>query len=86
MELVGKIKVIGKTETFGAKGFQKRQLVIETQEQYKQNIPIDFVQDKTGLLDSFSVGQSVKISINVRGNENAGRYYLSLSGWKIEQA
>ena len=86
MQIEGLIHLIGETETFGDKGFQKRQLVIETQEQYKQTIPIDFVQEKTGLLEFFSVGQSVKVSINARGNENAGRYYVSLNGWRIEKA
>lgn len=85
-EIIGKIIVIGDTETVGSAGtFKKRLVVIETQEQYAQKIPVDFVQDKTAVLDSYEIGQEVKISVNVRGNEYNGKYYVSLNGWKIDK-
>jgi len=84
MELTGKVHVIGTTEEFGSNGFTKRLIVIETQEQYPQKLPIDFVKDKTNLLDKFQEGQYVKISINFRGNEHNGKYYVNLQGWRIE--
>lgn len=83
-ELVGKIIVIGNTETVGSAGtFKKRLIVIETDEKYSQKVPLDFVQDKCDLLDNFSIGQDVEISYNIRGNEYNGKYYVSLNGWKI---
>jgi len=90
MELTGKIKLIGTTATFGSNGFRKRELVIETDEQYKQTILIEFVQDKTDLLDSFKVGEDVKIGINVRGREwinpkNETKYFNSIQGWNINK-
>ena len=90
MELQGKIKMIGKTETYGEKGFRKRELVITTDEQYKQTILIEFVQDKTDLLDSFKVGEDVKIGINVRGREwinpkGETKYFNSIQGWNINK-
>lgn len=85
-EVTGKIIKIGETETVGSAGtFKKRQLVVETEEQYKQSIPIDFVQDKTDLLNVFVVGDDVKVGINIRGNEYNGKYYVSLNGWKIDK-
>jgi hypothetical protein len=85
-EIVGKIIVLGETMTVGSAGtFRKRTLVVETDEQYKQTIPIDFVQDKCDVLDSYKAGDSVKISINIRGNEYNGKYYVSLNGWRIEK-
>lgn len=83
MEVTGLVHKIGETEEIGNNGFTKRQLVVETQEQYKQTIPIDFVKDKTSLLDELVVGQNVEVSINVRGNEYNGKYYVNLQGWKI---
>jgi hypothetical protein len=84
MELNGKIIVIGNTETVGSAGtFKKRQLVIETSEQYPQKVSIDFVQDKTSLLDNYAIGNDVNVDINIRGNEYNGKYYVSLNGWKI---
>ena len=85
MEVNGLILVIGQTQEVGTNGFQKRLLVVETQEQYKQKIPMDFVQDKVSLLDNFSVGQEVKVGINLRGNEYNGKYYLNAQGWRIEK-
>jgi len=84
MELTGKVHVIGETEEFGNNGFTKRMIVIETQDQYPQKLPIDFVKDNTKLLDNLQEGQEVKISINLRGNEHNGKYYVNIQGWKIE--
>jgi hypothetical protein len=89
MEVQGKIKVIKETETFGAKGFRKRELVVTTVEQYPQDIQIEFVQDKCDLLDKQSVGDSVKVSINLRGRiwtnpEGVDKYFNSVQGWRIE--
>ncbi|MDX1542808.1 MAG: DUF3127 domain-containing protein [Christiangramia sp.] len=89
MEVQGKIKIIGETKTFGNNGFQKRELVITTEEQYPQTLMIEFVQDKTSLLDSFQVGQPVKIGINLRGREwvspqGETKYFNSIQGWRIE--
>lgn len=84
MEVTGKIIHIGETETVGSAGtFKKRLLLVETNEQYPQKIPVDFVQDKTALLDAFMIGSDVVVSVNVRGNEYNGKYYASLNGWKI---
>ena len=69
MEVQGKVKLIGETQTFGSKGFQKRELVVTTDEQYPQTILLEFVQDKVSLLDAFQVGQSVKVGVNLRGRE-----------------
>ena len=89
MEVQGTIKVIGETQTFGASGFKKREVVIETDEQYKQSILIEFVQDKTELLDKFQVGKGVKIGVNLRGREwvnpqGETKYFNSIQGWRID--
>ncbi|MRT16241.1 DUF3127 domain-containing protein [Vitellibacter sp. q18] len=89
MELQGKIKMIDETKTYGNNGFRKRELVITTEEQYPQHILIEFVQDKTDLLNQYRVGQDVKVSINVRGREwvnpqGETKYFNSIQGWRIE--
>ena len=88
-ELNGKIKAIGKMQTFGTNNFKKRELVVTTDEQYPQMIMIEFVQDKTDLLNNYKVGQNVKVSINIRGREwinpqGEAKYFNSLQGWRIE--
>ena len=90
MEVIGKIKLIGETQTFGSNGFRKRELVVTTDEQYPQMLMIEFVQDKTDLLNSYAVGQDVKVSINLRGREwinpqGEAKYFNSIQGWRIEK-
>lgn len=90
MELQGKIKLIGETQSFGSNGFKKREIVITTDEQYPQHIQVEFVQDKTEILNNYEVGQDVKIGINLRGREwtnEAGetKYFNSIQGWRIEK-
>ncbi|TMM32367.1 DUF3127 domain-containing protein [Polaribacter aestuariivivens] len=89
MEVIGKIKLIGDVQTFGSNGFRKRELVVTTDEQYPQMIMIEFVQDKCDLLNNYSVGQDVKVSINLRGREwinpqGEAKYFNSVQGWRIE--
>ena len=89
MEVSGKIKWLDETKTYGSNGFRKREVVITTEEQYPQHILIEFVQDKCDLLNSFNVGQPVKIGINIRGREwvnpqGETKYFNSLQGWRIE--
>ena len=89
MEIQGKIKKIDETKTYGNNGFRKREVVITTEEQYPQHIMVEFVQDKCDLLNNYSVGQEVKISINIRGREWTNpqgevKYFNSIQGWRIE--
>jgi len=90
MEVVGKIKVVGELETF-ASGFTKKLLVVTTDDQYPQNIGIEFMKDKVDLLNGYAVGQDVKVSINLGGREwinpqGEAKYFNSVTGWRIEKA
>lgn len=88
--ITGTIKVIGKTQDVSDK-FRKRELVInEPSGQRPQLIPVEFTQDRTGLLDPFQVGEEVTVTCFVNGREWTGRdgvtkYFLSLSGNRIER-
>jgi len=84
MELTGTAYLIGQTESIGNNGFTKRLLVVETSEQYPQKVPVNFVKDKTALLDRIQQGQPVTVSINIRGNEHGGKFYADIQGWKIQ--
>lgn len=91
MEIQGRVKMIDETKTYGNNGFRKREIVVTTEEQYPQHILVEFVQDKTDLLNNYQVGQLVKISINLRGREwvnpqGETKYFNSIQGWRIENA
>jgi len=89
MEIIGKIKVIGEVETFGT-DFTKRNLVVTTNEQYPQDLNLEFVKDKCSLLDKYKVGDEVKVGINLRGREwinpeGVAKYFNSIIGWRIDK-
>ena len=89
MELQGTVKKIGETQTFSS-GFQKREMVILTQEQYPQPINIEFLSDKINLLDTVKEGESVKVGINIKGREWTNpqgefKYFNSIIGWRLEK-
>ena len=89
MEIQGRIKTIFATETVGQNGFQKRDLVITTEEQYPNDIIIQFTQSKCALLDTLQVGQKVKVHFNLQGREWTSpqgevKYFNTVVGWKIE--
>lgn len=89
MEIQGRIKTIFATETVGQNGFEKRDLVIVTEENYPQTIIIQFTQQRCDLLNNLQVGQNVKVYINIRGREwtnpqGETKYFNTIEGWKIE--
>lgn len=90
MNVTGIIKRISDTQQVSSQ-FQKRELVLTTQEQYPQHLSIDFVQNNCALLDAFHEGQSVSIDINLRGREWTSpqgevKYFNTLQGWRIVPA
>lgn len=87
MEITGKIKVINPEQQVSA-SYKKRELVVTTEEQYPQHILVEFTQDKCDLLNIFKVGESVKVSINLRGREwvnpqGESKYFNAIQGWRI---
>lgn len=88
MEVTGKVKLIDVEKEVGSSGFKKRDIVVTTDEQYPQSILIQFVQDKCDLLNGFKVGETVTISINLRGREwvnpqGESVYFNTIQGWRI---
>lgn len=89
MEIVGTIKKISPVQQI-TPTFSKRECVILTDEMYPQTILVEFAQSRAALLDGFTEGQYVRVSINLRGREwtdpRSGevRYFTSVGGWRIE--
>ena len=89
MEVTGKVKVVGAVQQVSPT-FKKRELVVTTDEQYPQSIMIEFVQDKSDLLNTVAIGENVKVSINLGGREwvnpqGETKYFNSIKGWRIEK-
>ncbi|MEM9282799.1 MAG: DUF3127 domain-containing protein [Verrucomicrobiota bacterium] len=85
-ELEGTVKVINEVQQF-ASGFTKREFVVEVEDgKYPQSIKFECVKDKTSLTDGVQIGDKIKVSFDIRGNEYNGRYYVNLNAWKLEKA
>ena len=88
MEIKGKVHKIGNSETFG--NYEKREVVIKTDEQYSQTICVEFGQGKCNeYIDKLVIGQDVTIAINLRGREWTNpqgdvKYFNSISGWSVK--
>lgn len=89
MELIGTLKKIGEIQTF-ASGFQKREIVLVTEEQYPQPILIELLSNNMDIVNNFKLNDRVKIGINIRGrewvNQNGSTiYFNTITGWRIEK-
>jgi len=89
MELIGTIKKISDLQTF-ASGFQKKEMVLLTEEQYPQPINIEYLAEKADLLNNYKEGDKVKVHINIRGREWTNpqgevKYFNSITAWRMEK-
>ena len=88
LEIQGTIIKIGETQQ-KSETFKMRQFILQTDEQYSQKLPIQFVNDNVTKLDGCQLGDQVVVGINVRGSEYADRntgemkYFVNLSAWRI---
>lgn len=84
-EVTGKLKVTMDEQVFSS-GFKKREFVITTEEQYPQDIKFELIKDKCSDIDKFKVGDTIKVSLNIRGNEYNSKYFVNLQAWRLEAA
>lgn len=88
-DIIGKVYFKSEVELIGANQMKKQILVVQTDAEFPQKLPIEFIKDKVDLLNNIQIGQQVKVSVNVRGNEyqdrnGITRFGLSFQGWKID--
>jgi len=87
MDLKGEIIRIYDTKQVSDK-FAKREFVLETAEQYPQQILIQATNERCGILDKLTIGQEVTASINLRGRkwtdkDGNDKYFNTIEAWKI---
>lgn len=82
MTITGTVHHVGHTEQITDK-FGKRLLVVKTEDKFNNTIPLEFHNDKMALLDGLQIGQSVSVDVNLGGREWQGKYFASITGWKL---
>ena len=66
--------------------FQKREFVLEVQDgSYAQFVKFQLVQDKCDLIESYAVGDTVKVHFNLKGREWQDKFFTNLDAWKLEK-
>jgi len=82
-------KLIQKLPTESGEGrngrWEKKQFVIETEEQYPKKICIMLWGDKISMLDKVTEGDSLTVSINIESREFNSRWYTDVKAWRIEK-
>jgi len=89
MEIKGTIKVIKDIQQVSA-NFQKREFVIETNEQYVQTIALELQGSNVDIIDAYAVGEPVTVSIGLKGREwinpqGEAKYFNTIVAWRIQR-
>jgi hypothetical protein len=86
LELTGKlIKVLNVQSGQGKNGtWQKQDFVIETADQYPKKICITAWSDKVDELKRYSMGDNLKVSVNLESREYNEKWYTEARAWRIE--
>lgn len=92
MEVTGILKVKYDVQQVSDK-FKKRDFVltIEPTSPYPQHVTMQLTQDKVNLVDSFNIGDEMKVSFNLRGREWTSpqgdtKYFNTIDAWRIERS
>lgn len=85
----GKIKFVDEVREFGANGFKKHQVVVETGDgRWDNPIPVEFTKENIELSKKLKVGDQVQIQSRINGREWQGKdgitkWFTSINGYKI---
>lgn len=92
MEFNGSIKRIGQTIVVSDK-FSKREFTVvdKPESEYPQIVQFELHKDKCDTIDSFKVGDAVRVSFNLRGRdwtdkEGVVKTFNTLVAWAIVKA
>lgn len=85
MDFKWKIKFIWSTIQVGKNNTDQRSFVVEeVGKEYPSSIAIDMRKEKCMELNSYEVGDEVELSLNSTAREYNGKYFNSISAWKIK--
>ena len=87
MEFEGIVTILGEEEKIGQNEIPKKTFVLEedTDREYKGSMAVDVFNDKISLLDGVAIWDKVKVWLNFRSREYNGRYFNSISAWRLDK-
>ena len=85
LELTGKLVEKFEEQQISEK-FKKREFVVETSENnFTEQIKFELVQDRTDIIDPYSIGEEIKVSFNLKGRKWNDKYFVNVQAWRIER-
>ena len=85
-EIKGSIVKIFETQQI-TDSFSKREFVVQTMGEYPQQIIMQLTQSNCSKIESFTEGENVTVSYNIRGRayekDGITRWFNSIEAWKI---
>ena len=90
LKLTGRVLAIMDKQQVNDK-FAKREFVIETDDQYPQQVKFELMNAKCEDIDTYQLGQTIDVHFNVRGRKWINKqgkdvYFVSLNAWRLESA
>ena len=87
LELKGKlIEKLPAVRGEGRNGkWEKREFIIETDDQYPKKICISVWNDKLAMIENLVNGDVLNVSVNVESREYNSRWYTEIRAWKIDR-
>ena len=75
--------VIDETRSYGSRGFQKREIVVDNGEKYPNPVPFCFIRDDCEKGDQLNCGDVIEVNFKMSGREwkkdaNDVRYFVTL--------
>ena len=86
----GEVKFVDEIREYGANGFKKHQVVVETGDgRWNNPIPVEFIKDSIQKSKDLEVGNKVTIEARINGREWQGKdgvtkWFTSISGYKVD--
>ena len=82
-------KLIQKLPTESGEGrngrWEKKQFVVETDDQYPKKICMVLWGDKVSMLEKVTEGDMLTVSINIESREFNSKWYTDVKAWRIEK-
>ena len=91
LKITGVLTAIFDTQQVSER-FSKREFVLGTGGDYPQSILFQLTGNRIDLIDSYTEGQEIEVSFNLRGREwfnpskGVNQYFNTLDAWKIQPA
>ena len=79
----GIIDHIGAVEQITDK-FRTRTVVVKVDGVYPKHIPVQFINANVDKADSLKLGDFVSIQCNLQGREHNGRWFPSITAWRVD--